>query len=99
MTAAKPIVTDLKTATANALKAEATGAMVTFVFDGESYEVPSDPEDIDIAFLECMGEQDMPGAMKVLVGEDAYKRFRIAHRKIRDMKRFLIAAQAVMGGN
>jgi hypothetical protein len=90
----------VKGVTANALLAEAKGAdSVTLHFDGEDYELPLDMEDINLAFLEEYAANNLPGAMKGLIGEDAYKRFRLKHTKVRDMNRFFTAAQERMGGN
>jgi hypothetical protein len=98
MPAAKPIVTDLKTATRNALKAEATGGDLSVVYDGDSYSIPI-AEEWDIGVLEAAEGGNIVTAMKLLLGPDQWAAFRATHTMVGQMKAFFQAAGEATGGN
>lgn len=77
-------------------RADATGEAREVEFNGETYVVPT-ADDWDIGVLEAIDEQRMTHALKALIGEEQYARFRKSNRKVRDLGNFMNAAAKVVG--
>jgi tRNA U38,U39,U40 pseudouridine synthase TruA len=80
-------------------KNDALGTPTEVEFNGETYSVPpSDDWDIDV--LEAIDDQKMTHALKALLGEDQYAKFRKSNRKVSALGEFMnVAGEAVKAGN
>lgn len=80
-------------------KNDATGESIDFTFGGAKYTVPP-ADDWDIDVLEAIDEQRLTAALKSLMGEAQYTKFRARHTKVRELgELFEAASKAVAGGN
>ncbi|MFI7009968.1 hypothetical protein [Streptomyces sp. NPDC050145] len=80
-------------------KNDATGKPTTIEFNGDTYEVPpADEWDIDI--VEAIDEQRITHALRALLGDEQWAKFRKTNRKVPALGEFLTAAgKAVNAGN
>ncbi|MFJ9961077.1 hypothetical protein [Streptomyces avermitilis] len=80
-------------------KNDATGEAHEVAFNGETYLVPS-ADDWDIDVLEAIDEQRLTHALKALLGDEQYAKFRVGNRKVRDLGEFMrVAGEKVNAGN
>jgi hypothetical protein len=80
-------------------KNDALGTSTDVEFNGESYTVPP-ADDWDIDVLEAIDDQRITHALKALLGDDQYAKFRKSNRKVTALGEFMTAAQeAVQAGN
>lgn len=84
---------------AAAVKAEAKGEGFTVEFDGESYVIPP-ALDWDLEALEALEEGRVVAAVRALLGDEGWARFREKRRTVRDLNEFFeLAAGAAGLGN
>lgn len=82
-----------------AKKNDATGTAHVVEFNGETYDVPP-AEDWDLDVLEAIDESRMTAALRALLGDDQYAKFRKTNKKVRDLGDFFTAAgKKVNAGN
>lgn len=82
-----------------AKKNDATGTMHAVEFNGETYDVPP-AEDWDLDVLEAIDESRMTSALRALLGDDQYDKFRLTNKKVRDLGAFFeTAGKKVGAGN
>jgi len=82
-----------------ATRNDATGEPVEFEFNGETYEIPP-AEEWDLEVIEAIDAQKMTTALRALIGDEQYERFRASNRKARSLAEFFEAAgKAVNAGN
>lgn len=82
---------------ASAAELEATeAATVTIQYQGESYEVPANMDDVDGEVLEAVDRQKLSFALEGLLGSEQWKRFKGTKPKVRDYGAlFELWAQAI----
>lgn len=79
-----------------AKKNDALGVSHTVEFNGDTYEVlPA--EDWDLEVLEAIDESRMTVALRALLGDEQYAKFRATNRKVRDLGEFFTAAGKKVG--
>lgn len=80
-------------------KNDATGQPHSVEFDGETYLVP--PADAwDLSVLEAIDNNKMTHALRALLGDEQYAKFRAGGRKVADLGRFFeVAGKSVGAGN
>lgn len=80
-------------------KEDATGTGTAVEFNGDTFLVPP-AEDWDIDILEAIDDQRMTHALKALLGEDQYAKFRKTNRKVTQLGEFFaVAGKQVGAGN
>lgn len=81
------------------IKNDATGQPVSVEYNGATYMVePADNWDIEV--LEAVDAQKMTVALNALLGDEQYKAFRAANRKVRSLGEFFEAmGEATAAGN
>lgn len=84
------------TSALDALKAEAQGLGVSFTYDDEIYVVDR-AEDWDLEVFEAAESGKFVTAVKTLLGEDQWKRFKSKKRKIQELTDIFGAAQKALG--
>lgn len=77
-------------------KKDATGGSFEFDFGGETYTVPA-AEEWPIDVLEAIDENKLTFALKALVGDDQYARFRKANKTVKSLGEFMEAATKRVG--
>ncbi|MFF7408701.1 hypothetical protein [Streptomyces lydicus] len=77
-------------------KNDALGKVVVVEFNGETYAVPS-ADDWDIDVLEAIDESRMTAALRALLGDEQYTKFRATNKKVRDLGEFFQAAGKKVG--
>ncbi|MCF3174789.1 hypothetical protein IPZ61_15835 [Streptomyces sioyaensis] len=82
-----------------ATKNDATGAATAVEFNGDTYQVPP-AEDWDLDVLEAIDDSKMTLALRALLGDEQYAKFRATNKKVRDLGAFFEAAgKSVGAGN
>lgn len=77
-------------------KNDALGTIHVVEFNGETYAVPP-AEDWDLEVLEAIDESRMTTALRALLGDEQYAKFRAGNRKVRDLGAFFTAAGKKVG--
>lgn len=77
-------------------KNDALGVAHLVEFNGETYDVPP-AEDWDLEVLEAIDESRMTVALRALLGDDQYAKFRATNKKVRDLGEFFTAAGKKVG--
>ena len=72
-------------------KKDVTGTPVEFEYNGETYSIPP-AEEWDIDVLEAIDDNKLTYALKALVGEEQYARFRKTNRTVKALGEFMSAA-------
>lgn len=68
-------------------------------FNGETYDVPA-ADDWDLEVLEAIDESKMTVALRALLGDEQYAKFRATNKKVRDLGAFFeVAGKKVGAGN
>lgn len=80
------------------LAAQATQDFVTLLFDGDTYTLPTQ-EEVPLAFLEAYENNELVKAVRLLLGDSQWSKWRGKHEKVGDLRRFLEDAGTRMGGN
>lgn len=65
-------------------------------FNGQVYNVPP-ADDWDIDVLEAIDESRMTAALRALLGDTQYAKFRVNNKKVRDLGAFFEAAGKKVG--
>lgn len=80
-------------------KNDATGDSHKITFRSQTFDVPP-AEDWDLDVLEAIDESRMTSALRALLGEAQYEKFRAKNKKVRDLREFFeVAGKAVGAGN
>lgn len=77
-------------------KNDATGETFKVPYNGQAYDVPA-ADDWDLEILEALDESRMTAALRALLGEEQYKKFRVNNHKVRDLGAFFEAAGKKVG--
>lgn len=77
-------------------KSDALGKVHVVEFNGETYAVPP-ADDWDINVLEAIDESRMTVALRSLLGEEQYAKFRAGNKKVKDLGSFFEAAGKTVG--
>ncbi|MFF4952282.1 hypothetical protein [Streptomyces chattanoogensis] len=78
---------------------DATGEMHKVTFNGQVFNVPP-AEDWDLEVLEAIDESRMTAALRALLGDVQYAKFREKNKKVRDLGAFFeVAGKKVGAGN
>lgn len=94
------MVKDATTAAAtNPIQAEAEEKSLNMVWKGHVYYLPVSQRDIDLEFLEAAESGQLVAAVKKLIGDDQYARFREDNKTVGELEDFMEKAQELMGGN
>jgi len=80
-------------------KNDATGTAHEVEFNGETYIIPTADEwDIDV--LEAIDEQRLTHALRALLGDEQYAKFRAGNKKVKALGEFMnVAGEKVNAGN
>jgi hypothetical protein len=77
-------------------KADATGEMVAFEYDGETYEIaPTLEWDLDV--LEAYEDGKIVATVRALVGPEGWTKYRSKKRTVSDLNEFFDAIQGALG--
>lgn len=79
-----------------AKKNDALGHVHVVEFKGDTYAVPP-ADDWDIDVLEAIDESRMTAALRSLLGDEQYAKFRASNKKVRDLGAFFEAAGKTVG--
>lgn len=79
-----------------AKKSDALGTFHVVEFNGETYAVPP-ADDWDLEVLEAIDESRMTVALRSLLGDEQYVKFRATNKKVRDLGAFFTAAGKKVG--
>ncbi len=78
-------------------KAEALNAPITFEFDGESYTVAPAAE-WDVEALEAFEDQKIITCVRMILGDEQWKRFKSKPRNMGDLNGLFMVMQAQLVG-
>ncbi|AWY04850.1 tail assembly chaperone [Microbacterium phage Floof] len=82
--------------TTNPIAAEATHSHIEFEFDGDTYTtLPSNDWSLDV--LEAYEEGKILTALRGILTNDGYARFRKTHASQEDLNSFMVAMQKAQG--
>lgn len=79
-----------------AKKNDALGTFHVVEFNGETYAVPP-ADDWDLEVLEAIDESRMTVALRALLGDEQYVKFRATNKKVKDLGAFFTAAGKKVG--
>jgi hypothetical protein len=77
-------------------KNDAIGKFHVVEFNGETYAVPP-ADDWDLDVLEAIDESRMTTALRALLGDEQYVKFRTTNKKVRDLGEFFTTAGKKVG--
>jgi hypothetical protein len=81
---------------ADTKKNDALGTIHVVEFNGETYAVPP-ADDWDLEVLEALDENHVTAALRALLGDEQYAKFRETNKKVRALGEFFTAAGKKVG--